>query len=273
MGGDAEQRLAWKEPLQALEVELQRDFGLTPVASRALVRRLGEFMETYAGARPESRGAGQVCYAAVAAGERAGKPLRHCLTVPVKLTVLHASDVAVLQREGSPALRRVRLARLCEETVRQGGVLSHEDLSVLLGVEISTVRRLVADCAAEGERPPTRGLVDDIGPTVTHKEQVLRLYFRGLLPARVAARTGHSLGSVERYLSDFARVAVLEQQRLSPEAVARLTGLSPSLVARYRELVERYQGAAHRPVWERLLRRYAPLDLPRSEPDSEVGHG
>ena len=272
MGGNAEERLAWKEPLQALEVELQRDFGLTPVASRALVRRLGEFIETYSGSRPESRGAGQVCYAAVAAGERAGKPLRHCLTVPVKLTVLHPSDVEVLHREGSPALRRVRLARLCEETLRQAAVLSHEDLSLLLGVEISTVRRLVADCAAEGERPPTRGFVEDIGPTVTHKEQVLRLSFQGLLPARVAARTGHSLGSVERYLSDFSRVAALEHQGLSREAIARVTGLSPSLVGRYRELVARYREAAHRPVWERLMRRYAPLELPITT-SSEVAHG
>ncbi len=72
-----------------------------------------------------------------------------------------------------------------------------------------------------------------------------------------------------------AWAAVLEQQGLSPEGITRVTGLSPSLVARYRELVARYQGATHRPVWERLLRRYAPLDLPRAEPvtASEVGHG
>ena len=273
MGGSAEERLAWKEPLQSLEVELQQDFGLSPVASRALVRRLGEFLEIYSGNREDSRGAGQVCYPAVAAGERAGKPLRHCLTVPVKLTLLHPDDVQVLHQDGSPALRRVRAARLCHECLRQGAALSHEDISLLLGVEISTVRRMVADCAAESERPPTRGLVDDIGPTVTHKEQVLRLYFRGLLPGRVAARTGHSLGSVERYLGDFARVAALRLQGLTREATARITGMSPSLVQRYLELLEQYEGAAHRPVLERLLRRYGPLEPVETVQVPEVCHG
>jgi hypothetical protein len=126
---------------------------------------------------------------------------------------------------------------------------------------------MIRACTEDGgARPPTRGLVADIGPTVTHKEQVIRLFFRGFLPNQIASRTGHSLGSVERYLTDFARVAVLEQQGLSPEGVARVTGLSPTLVRRYGELVERYREAAHRPVWERLLRRYAPLDLPAAEP-------
>lgn len=47
MGGSASDRLSWKEPLHSLEVELQRDYGLTPVSSRALLRRLGEFLDTF----------------------------------------------------------------------------------------------------------------------------------------------------------------------------------------------------------------------------------
>ena len=142
MGGNAEERLQWKEPLHSLEIELQRDFGLAPVAAQALVKRLGEYLETYQGGAGGVRGPGQLSYPAVANGERAGKPLRYCLTVPVSLTVLHPSDAAVLHQSGSPELRRVRAARLCEEAARQGAALSREDLSLLIGVEISTVRRL-----------------------------------------------------------------------------------------------------------------------------------
>ncbi len=36
MGGKTEGRLYWKEPLHSLEVELERDFGLSAIASRAL---------------------------------------------------------------------------------------------------------------------------------------------------------------------------------------------------------------------------------------------
>ena len=39
MGGNTEERLRWKEPLHSFEVELQGEFGLSPVASRALIRR------------------------------------------------------------------------------------------------------------------------------------------------------------------------------------------------------------------------------------------
>lgn len=273
MGGRAEERLGWKEPLHSLEVELERDFGLSVVGSRALVRRIGEFLEIYVDGRPGSRGAGQVRYTAVAQGERAGKPLRHCLTVPVSLTLIHPADAKVLHDSGSPSLRRVRLARLCEEAYRQGAVLSHEDLTVLLGVEASTVRRLVRACAEEGEPPPTRGLVEDIGPTVSHKEQVLRLYFRGLLPARIAARTGHALGSVERYLGDFARVAELRRRGATLETTVRITGMSPALVRRYLELLERLDTPEHRPVLERLLRRFGPLEQELVEQDGEVFDG
>jgi len=265
MGGNASERLSWKEPLHSLSVELQTDFGLSSVSSKALILRIGEFLETFVNGDPETRQHGQIFYSAVAIGEKAGKPLRYCLTVPTKLTLLHPEDPGILQETGSPALRRARLSRLCAEAVRQGAVLSHEDLSLLLGVEISTVRRMVRSCADEGQRPPTRGLVDDIGPTVSHKEQAIALYFRGLLPSQIAARTGHSLGSVERYLSDFARVAELDRRGLAVEVIVRLTGLSSPLVKRYLTLVKARDNWANKLLFHRLLRRFAPIETVSEE--------
>jgi len=264
MGGSTIERLRWKEPLHSLEVELQRDYGLSVVASRALMRRLEEFLDTHAGGAASP---GQLRYTAVAMGEKAGKPLSQCLTVPVLLTLLHPADAEVQQGSGSPALRRARLVRMATEAHRQGGVLSHEDLALLLAVDGSTIRRMVAACAAEGERPPTRGSVDDIGPTTTHKEQVLRLFFRGLLPQAIAARTGHGLGSVERYLLDFARVAELLRRGMAQPGAVRILGMSPALVERYAGLLREYDTPEHRPVFDRLLRRFGPVE------PTEVTHG
>ncbi len=261
MGGKAEDRLRWKEAMHSLGVELERDFGLPKVASRALVCRLGAFLDTCVSGQPGTRGQGQVCYPAVVVGEPAGKPIRHCLTEVVSLTVIHPSDAEVLHSEGSPALRRVRLARLCAEAYRQHAVLSHEDLSLILGVELSTVGRLVKQCAAEGTRPSTRGLIQDIGPTISHKERVIRLYFKGQLPLRIAASTGHSLGSVERYLSDFGRVAVLSKRGMAIEVISRITGLSERLVAAYLRLAAEYGRREHQCVLERLLLRFGPLEI------------
>lgn len=274
MGGKADERLRWKEPLQSLEVELQVEFGLTPVCGRALIKRLEQFLDDHVDGQPGSRGLGQIRYSAVALGERAGKPVRHCRTIPVVLTWLHPGDARVLHDDGSPALRQVRLSRLSTEAYRQGAVLSHEDLSLLVGVELSTVRRLARACAEHGHKPPTRGLIEDIGPTVSHKQQVIRLYFRGLLPGRIAARTGHSLGSVERYLADFARVAeLIHRRRLTAAATVRITGMSPSLVRSYVDLLEEFAQPDHQSVLDRLLTRFGPLEPARKPRRRSHNHG
>lgn len=260
MGGKPEERLRWKEALHSLEVEFERDFGLSKVASRALVQRIGEFLDTYVSDQAGTRGLGQISYQAVVIGEPAGKPIRHCQTEPVSLTLMHPSDAEILHSEGSPALRRARLARLCAEAYRQKAALSHEDLSLLLAVELSTVGRLVRQCAAEGDRPSTRGLIQDIGPTISHKERVIRLYFRGQLPLRIAAVTGHSLGSVERYLADFGRVVALSKQGMAAEVISRITGLSERLVRSYLALASEYAQPEHQRIRERLLMRFGPLE-------------
>jgi len=241
-------------------VELEREYGLSPVQGKALVRRIGEILDSYVDGEPGARMPGQVSYSAVAVGEPAGKPLRYCLTVPVALTLLHAEDARVQEAEGSPALRQARLVRMCAEAYGQGGVLSHEDLSLLLGVDSSTVRRMVAASTVAGCRPPTRGSVEDIGPTLSHKERVVALYFAGHLAEGIASRVGHSLGSVERYLSDFARVAHLHEQGSPVEAVVRVTGLTPRLVTSYLGLLARYDEPGHRPVLRQLLTRFGPLE-------------
>jgi hypothetical protein len=271
MGGDPTERLQWKNHLHSLEVELQSDFGLSPVASRALIRRIEEFIDNFTMQLPDGRAPGQISYPTVAIGERAGKPIRNCLTIPTKLTLLHESDADVLHNSGTPSLRRARVSRFCNEAYQQGTVLSHEDLALLLSVDSTTVRRLISDCAEEGTEIPTRGSIEDIGPGITHKEQVIALFFRGLFPAHIAARIGHRLGSVERYLTDFARIVHLKSQGVSSEVTIRITGLSPKTVNSYLDLLERYGLPEHRPVFERLIQRFCPLE--EKDTLKEVEHG
>ncbi len=83
MGGSTIERLRWKEPLHSLEVELQRDYGLSVVASRALVRRLEALLDTHAGGAASP---GQLRYTAVAIGEKAG-----VMTVAGLAELLHTS--------------------------------------------------------------------------------------------------------------------------------------------------------------------------------------
>jgi hypothetical protein len=264
MGGDRAQRHRWKELFFSLEQELRCDYGLSRIEVRALIRRLDEFIDQVFEERRGVRAPGQVRFVAVAEGQPAGRPLHQCVTIPVLLTVMGEADAGVLLERGSVALRRARVHRMAVEARDQGGVLSYEDLSLILGVDITTIRRLVAACRREGMEVPSRGYVSDIGPGVSHRARVIELYFRGMQPGQIAAYTSHALSSVERYLADFARVLELSHRGLSHAVIVRITALSPKAVRNYLEEAKRYSGRQHRPVLEVLRQRFCPV-LPDEE--------
>jgi hypothetical protein len=267
MGGNRRMRHEWKELLHSLKQELLSDYGLSAIESRALIARIAQFIEEIYQDQSELRGPSQVGFVAVAEGQPAGRPLAECVTVSVLLSVVAPTDAAVLLEQGSRALRRARLHRMVHEARQQGGLLTYEDLALLLAVDLSTVRRLVASCRADGLEVPTRGWVADIGPGSTHKARVVELCFRGFQPAQIAAYTAHALSSVERYLCDFARVLELVERGYPQPAIVRITGLSPRIVRDYLELRDRFSTPAHRPVFEMLQQRFTPIE-PQPKEDS-----
>ena len=256
MGGDSTVRSKYKTPLASLEQELRTDYGLSVIESRALVQRIAEFIDQLYEDYPGLRGPGQVRHIAVAEGQPAGRPLSHCVTLPALVTLLDPADADLLHRDGSPALRRARLLRITHEVRRQGALLSHEDLALLLGLEVSTIRRQTGILRQQGHEVPTRGRVADIGPGTSHRARVIELLFRGLQPAAIAACTSHALSSVERYIADFARVLELRERGYPKAAMVRITALSPRTIRNYLALAQRYDEPAHLPVIQMLRRRF-----------------
>jgi len=175
--------------------------------------------------------------------------------------VIAPTDPELQVQEGSPALRRARLHRMTHEARRQGGLLSYEDLSVLLAVDVSTIKRLVRTCHEQGLEIPSRGWVADIGPGTSHKSRVIELFFRGLQSAQIASYTAHALSSVERYLADFARVLELEAEGYPRAAIIRITALSPRTVRDYLALGARTSAPEHQLVRQTLRARFLkPID-------------
>lgn len=78
-------------------------------------------------------------------------------------------DLAVIEDPGSTVLRRVRVLRMTEEAMDQGGVLTQEDLARLLQTGVRTVRRNVAQLRTDGHWVPTRGTVQDTSRGQSHK--------------------------------------------------------------------------------------------------------
>ncbi len=107
-----------------------------------------------------------------------------------------------------------------------------------------TIRRDIKALRALGIHVPTRGFVQDIGPTLSHKGLAVQHWLEGKEPVAVAKAINHSLSAVERYLEDFKRVALLVIKGLDAVAIARATNLSSALVKTYQTM---YQDVKDKP--------------------------
>ncbi len=137
-------------------------------------------------------------------------------------------DREVLREQGAVALRRSKLMRVAEEAREQGGVLTQEDLGVLLACDERTIRRDIKALRLLGIHVPTRGYVQDIGPTLSHKGLAIRpRWLQGKEPVAIARAINHSLTAVERYLEDFKRVSFRVLKGMDEVSIAQ-ANMSPA---------------------------------------------
>jgi DNA-binding CsgD family transcriptional regulator len=103
--------------------------------------------------------------------------------------------------------------------------------------------------------------VADMGPALTHRDRIVKLFLQGYSETEVAHRTQHTLGCVEAYVADFLRIALLWQDGYSAGETARLARLSKGKVQAHRRLLGElqadpfYQGALKRVLEIYRLRR------------------
>jgi len=168
--------------------------------------------------------------------------------VPVKLLMIHEGEVKLLtdvqlrkHRQARRAFNRARFARWCFEAYEQGGVLTQLDLSLLSGLSVNYISHTLREYEEEtGKIVPTRGTVHDIGPSVTHKAEVIRRWLRHESPAHIARVLMHTQDSVDRYIADFQKVRKLAQ-KFPPADLPTLTGLSASVVQQHIALLHEYE--------------------------------
>jgi hypothetical protein len=244
-GAQSDARLCLKTQDQTLIRQAMDGAGLTRWEAAVLPRVVEDIYFQGGTNRPWKDG--QVRYQCVDITAGPGRKLRECPLVPTSLSVIDVDqDREVLREHGAVALRRSKLMRIAEEAREQGGVLTQEDLGVLLCCDERTIRRDITALRAKGIHVPTRGYVQDIGPTLSHKGLAIRHWLEGKEPVAVARAINHSLTAVERYLEDFKRVSLLVMKGLDEVAIARAANLSPALVKTYQAM---YQEAKERPAY------------------------
>jgi hypothetical protein len=229
-------RLDAKSQDHQLKVEAVAGTGMSPWEAEVLLETVKEIYHSVPGNGPMV--SGQVLWTCVSRQSPHGKPLEACEKKTVALTVHSPADRhAVLTYKGqsrSASMRMHKICRITEEALDQGGVLSQEDLAELLFTDVRTVRRNIAFLRKEQEiTVRTRGVVHDIGPSVTHKGKAIELWLDGQEPVEVARSINHSLKAVERYLQHFSRCVFLRRKGFTPIQIAMTVGISSASANEY----------------------------------------
>jgi len=166
------------------------------------------------------------------------------LLTPEDIETLANLPTGEAGRQAKHELHKRRLLRLVEhglDHARGPVLLTLADLSLMTGLSTVEVSKYLNELREETGKPlPTKGYHFDQGMRPTHKREVIALYEAGVDEADIARRTGHSQGSVGRYIRDYERVKLLLSHDTPPEQIPTLTMMQPNVVDAYVELVGEY---------------------------------
>ncbi len=246
------ERLKEKTVERQFLYEMEKDFELAPATSRAVLESAKQVLLPVVG--NGAVGEGQMRVTAVSVDEPAGKPLSTMKKVGVVVTVDGGmEDLEVLERFDAVVLRRLRVVRMSEEAMDQGGLLTQEDLSRLLQTDVRTIRRDVAALRGRGEWVPTRGMVKQVGRGQSHKAKIVEMYLRGMTYTEIVRRARHTASAIKRYVESFGRVVVLWEKGVqTAQEIGYVLGVSERLAGEYLELRERYDQPAYRDRLEEI---------------------
>lgn len=214
--------------------ELQHSYELSPKLSEEIVRSAKQHLM-----RDGQLKEGQVEATVISVEERSGKMIERMERKKVRITLDDGvDDIVTLKEFGRRGLRQVRLQRMTEEALDQGGVLSQEDLSKHLQTSIRTIKRDIGELKGRGVEIITRGVLHNIGRGQTHKVKIIGMYLEGMTYSELKRRTRHSVGAIKRYLESFTKVLMAERHRIGKaREISQVTGLSEYLVGQYQTLI------------------------------------
>lgn len=239
--------------------EIQHGLNCSPFEAQAVMTVVKEvyfpFLDQFSNGAPP----GKVTLVAVSSEEPAGKAVAECEKRSVCLTVHRgAEDDRLLQKEGAEGFRRARIPDLCQEALSQGALLTREDLAYhVFFVHPRTITRDLASLRVQDpKRPvPLRSTIQDIGPVLTHRVEIVRLALEGKTTSEICRIMRHSPAAVTNYLATFSRCVYLSRQGMQVGQIAFLLRRGKGLVQRYLDLSAESQSDRNRTYHlEELLR-------------------
>lgn len=189
---------------------------------------------------------GQVRWTTVHKDEKSsyGKTIAQSQLIPVVLDLLPHSEVQA--RADGTKLREVKkeaVARLFTQAYQQHGVMTNAEVALLMKLSPTTVGHYRREWEqAHAKLLPTRGSIHDMGPTLTHKDMILRkLIFQGKSVEVVCRETDHSPEAVLRYTTNFKQVLLCQAKGFDVAQTSFATKLSHRLIEEHLALIVEYR--------------------------------
>lgn len=238
-------------------LRLMNGFNFAPITADAILELSKDFfLKTRSDVSD-----GQLVYLAISEEESPGKAILDAKHREVLLTLDISEDMVVYENFGLSAYRQHVLLRITQEAREQNALLTIKDLVKLLKNSYSTIKRDIKALREKGFYVPIRGVVKDIGP-LSHKCKIVELYVRGYTPTDIMRTTQHSLKSIERYITDFSRVAILTQRGESTDNIRLISGISERLIKEYQGLYRKYKDGIHKQKINELVNNITVYDSP-----------
>jgi len=215
--------------------ELENSYELSPKLSSLILLTAKECL-----LKDHELREGQIEATVIEIEQRAGKVIEKMEKKKVRLTIDNGiEDIEVLKEYGRRNLRQIKIERITEEAIEQGGVLSQEDLSKYLGCTVRTIQRDIKQIREKAIEVITRGYLHNIGRGQTHKVKIIGKYLDGSTYSEIRLISRHSVGAIKRYLESFTKVVMAQSKGIYKiKEISAVTGISETLVKQYIELIK-----------------------------------
>ena len=214
--------------------ELENSYSLSPKLSSSIMMTAKECL-----LREYQLKEGQIEVTVIEIEERSGKIIEKMGKKKVRLTIDNGiEDIEILKAYGRINLRQIKIERITDEAIEQGGVLSQEDLSKYLGCTVRTIQRDIKAIKKKGIEILTRGYLHNIGRGQSHKVKIIGMYLDGKTYSEIKLTARHSSGAIKRYIESFTKVLMAQSKGIyERKAISSVTGISEGLVKQYLDLI------------------------------------
>jgi hypothetical protein len=112
---------------------------------------------------------------------------------------------------------------------------------------------------------PTRGSIQDIGPTISHKTKIVELWLKGFEYTEIELRTNHTGQAIKRYLVDFSRIVMLQDKGYTVNQIRELTDNSEKVVKEHLDLFNKYKDECKDRIQQLLQPSKIALEAPNKK--------